>query len=139
LNPEVRYAPETGLSTAAFRQVLLESGLGAHRPVDDEARLQAMLAGANVIVTARLDQADRRLVGVARGISDGSWCCYLSDLAVSKSAQGFGIGRGLLDETRRQIGPGVSLILASYPDATPFYEKIGMPRWPDMFWYARER
>lgn len=134
----VLYASEKGLSAAAFRQVLVESGLGDHRPVDDEARLQEMLSGANMIVTARLDEGDRRLVGIARSVTDFCWCCYLSDLAVSKSAQGLGIGKGLLDETRRQIGPRVALILGSYPDAVGFYERTGMSRWPDTFWYPRE-
>jgi ribosomal protein S18 acetylase RimI-like enzyme len=92
-----------------------------------------------MIVTARLDEGDRPLVGVARGVTDFCWCCYLSDLAVPKSAQGLGIGKGLLDEMRRQLGPKVSLILASYPEAVGFYDKIGMPRWPDMFWFKRER
>jgi hypothetical protein len=31
------------------------------------------------------------------------------------------------------------LILASMPEAVGFYERIGMPRMPDTFWYRRER
>ena len=140
MNPKVGvlYAREQSLDVAAFRRVLVESGLGEHRPVDDEARLQAMLSGANLIVTARLDQADRSLVGVARGVTDSCWCCYLSEVAVSKSAQGLGIGQGLLDETRRQIGPRVTVLLASYPNAVGFYERIGMTRWSDTFMFKRE-
>jgi ribosomal protein S18 acetylase RimI-like enzyme len=137
--PRIRFAREQNLDAAEFRRVLVESGLGAWRPVDDEPRLKAMLSGANLIVTARLDDADRSLVGVARGMTDFSWNCYLSDLAVSKSAQGLGVGQGLLDETRRQLGPAVSLVLSSVPDAVGFYERIGMPRLPDAFWYKRER
>jgi ribosomal protein S18 acetylase RimI-like enzyme len=141
LNPKVRvlYAREQSPDAAEFRRVLVESGLGASRPVDDEPRLQAMLSGANLIVTARLQEPGSPLVGVARCITDFCWNCYLSELAVSKSAQGLGIGQGLLDETRRQLGPNVSLILASVPDAVGFYERIGMPRMPDTFWYRRER
>jgi ribosomal protein S18 acetylase RimI-like enzyme len=60
------------------------------------------------------------------------------ELAVSGSAQKLGIGKGLLDETRRQIGPSVSLILASMPDVVGFYERVGMARLPDAFWYKRE-
>ena len=99
-----------------------------------------MLENANLIVTARLhDQPGYPLVGVARCITDFAWNCYLSELAVSASAQGMGVGKGLIDETRRQLGPTVSLILASVPDAVGFYEKIGMPHMPDAFWYRRER
>jgi ribosomal protein S18 acetylase RimI-like enzyme len=137
--PAILYAREVTLDAAEFRRVLDESGLGTTRPIDDEPRLRAMLAGANLIVTARLDQPGHPLVGVARGVTDFAWSCYLSELAVSFSAQGLGIGKGLLDETRRQLGPQVSLILLSVPDAVGFYERAGMARVPDSFWYRRER
>lgn len=144
-DPLVLYAREPALGVNEFRTVLIESGLGATRPVDDETRLEAMLSGANLIVTARLQQpgaefgsqADSQLVGVARAVTDFAWSCYLSELAVAKSAQGLGIGKGLIDEVRRQLGPKVSLVLASVPEAVGFYERIGMPRMPDAFWYRR--
>ena len=132
------YAREPSLDLAEFRRVLIESGLGATRPVKDHARLRSMLAGSNLVLTARLDQPGHRLLGLARGITDFAWCCYLSELAVSTSAQGLGIGRGLLDEARRQLGPGVSLILAAVPEAVGFYERAGMARVSDAFWFRRE-
>lgn len=134
----ILYAREPTIEVAEFRQVLERSGLGAIRPVADEPRLQAMLSAANLIVTARLDQADATLVGVARCVTDFAWCCYLSELAVSASAQGLGIGKGLLDAVRQQVGPQVSVILASVPDAVGFYERAGMARMQDTFWYKRE-
>ncbi len=91
----VAYARETDLDPAEFRCVLLESGLA--RPTDDLPRLGEMLRGADLVVTARFDQADRKLIGIARCITDFSWCCYLSELAVSKEAQGLGIGKGLIE------------------------------------------
>lgn len=133
----VVYAREQSVPVEEFRRVLIESGLGATRPVDDGARLQAMLSGANLILTARLDAHDGPLLGVARCMTDFSWNCYLSELAVSSQAQKLGIGKGLLDEARRQLGPGVSLILASVPDAVGFYERVGMARLPDAFWFKR--
>jgi GNAT superfamily N-acetyltransferase len=135
---QVLYAREQSLDVSEFRRVLVESGLGATRPVADEPRLSAMLSSAGLIVTARLAQPARPLIGVARGITDFAWCCYLAELAVCASAQGLGVGKGLLDEARRQLGPRVSLILASVPDAVGFYERIGMPRMPDAFCYRRE-
>lgn len=138
MSERIRYGREQDLDVAEFRRVLIDSGLGRIRPVDDEPRLQAMLTGANLIVTARLEQPGRPLVGVGRGVTDSVWCCYLSDLAVSPSAQGLGVGRGLLDEARRQLGPQVSLYLASVPDAVGFYERAGMTRIADAFSYKRE-
>lgn len=134
----VRYTREQDLDAAEFSRVLDESGLGATRPLGDPARLQAMLNGAGMIVTARLDRPDRQLVGVSRTITDFSWAAYLAELAVSRSAQGLGVGRGLLNETRRLLGPQVTLILTSMPDVTGFYERAEMARVPDTFWYKRQ-
>jgi ribosomal protein S18 acetylase RimI-like enzyme len=138
MSERIRYGREQDLDVAEFRRVLIDSGLGRIRPVDDEPRLQAMITGANLIVTARLEQPGRPLVGVGRGVTDSVWCCYLSDLAVSPSAQGLGVGRGLLDEARRQLGPQASLYLASVPEAVGFYERAGMTRIADAFSYKRE-
>jgi GNAT superfamily N-acetyltransferase len=136
---KILYASESSLDAAEFRRVLVESGLGATRPIDDEARLKTMLASADVVLTARLDAPGKPLIGLVRGITDFSWVCYISELAVCKSAQGLGIGKGLLDEVRRQLGPSVAISLISVPDAVGFYEWIGMVRMADAFWFGRER
>jgi len=34
-----------------------------------------------------------KLVGIARAITDYSYCCYLSDLAVDRAYQNLGIGK----------------------------------------------
>ena len=98
----------------------------------------AILEGANLVLTARLDIEGKPLIGVARGVTDFSWVCYISELAVSRSAQGLGIGKGLMDEARRQLGPSVAISLISMPDAVGFYERIGMTRMTDAFWFGRK-
>ena len=60
-----------------------------------------MLRHADLIVTAR---KDGRLVGVARSMTDFSYCCYLSDLAVDVACQRQGIGKQLIAETRERAG-----------------------------------
>jgi GNAT superfamily N-acetyltransferase len=130
------YAVESDLSVEEFQQILLDSTLAERRPANDLVRLERMLRGANLIVTARIDDT---LVGIARSVTDHAYCCYLSDLAVSKTAQGKGIGRELIEHTRRQVGPEVSVILLAAPAAVAFYEKIGMPRHPAGFIYRSER
>lgn len=137
MNPlSVSYLVETNVSVEEFRDVLTASGLGRRRPVDDTARLGAMLANANLILTARVDG---KLVGVARAMTDFSFACYLSDLAVSDAVKGQGIGARLIAELRAHLGPAVNLILSSVPEAVPFYQRIGMAALPDCFWYRRER
>jgi len=130
------YAVEPDLTAEEFRQVLVASTLAERRPADDLPRLERMLRGANLIVTARIDGA---LVGVARSVTDFSYCCYLSDLAVSQTAQGRGIGNELIQRTRNMCGPEVSVILLAAPKAVSFYERIGMPRHPAAFIYRSER
>ncbi len=92
-NSHVLYNSEPALGITEFRKVLVESGLGETRPVDDPARLQAMLSGANLVLTARLDIEGKPLIGVIRAMTDFAWVCYISELAVSQSAQGLGIGK----------------------------------------------
>ena len=135
---KILYASEPTLDVAEFRRVLVESGLGETRPVDDETRLRTMLANADLMLTARLDIESKPLVGVARGITDFSWVCYIAELAVCRSAQGLGVGKGLLDQARRQLGPSVAIALISVPDAVGFYERIGMKRMQDAFWFGRK-
>lgn len=78
----VALAREEGrLSVGEFRSLLMRSDV--RWPVNDPDRLAAMLVHANLVVTAR----DRtgQLVGVARSLSDFSYCCYLSDLCVDEA------------------------------------------------------
>lgn len=123
--PGIAFAREEGrLDPAEFIAVVRASGLG--RPVQDTGRMAAMLAGANLVVTAR--DAEGRLAGVARSVTDFAYCCYLSDLCVDPAWQGKGVGRGLIAETKRILGPGCMLLLLSAPDPMRWYPKLGMER-----------
>ncbi|WP_405406316.1 GNAT family N-acetyltransferase [Paracoccus sp. Ld10] len=132
--PGICIRPER-IRAEAFARVLNASGLGARRPVGDLDRLQRMLDGSGIVVTAR---AGDRLVGVSRAITDGAYATYLSDLAVDKEWQGQGIGRALMTETRRLAGPECMCLLVAAPDAVPFYRQIGMPVCDTAFLYPRE-
>ena len=132
---EAVFAIEPDLTAEEFQRVLVDSTLAERRPAGDLPRLDRMLRGANLIVTARVDGA---LEGNARSVTDYAYCCYLSDLAVSKTVQGHGIGRRLIEQTRRLCGPQVSVILLAAPNAVGFYEGIGMPRHPAAFLYKGE-
>jgi GNAT superfamily N-acetyltransferase len=130
------YRKVTGLDAEAFISILTRSGLAERRPAGDRDRIARMLAGSNLIVVAH--DGDQ-LVGVARSITDYAYCCYLSDLAVDKAYQGRGIGKRLIDETRRAAGPETMCLLVSAPDSIGFYEAVQMPRQPRAFMFGRER
>ncbi|WP_204369024.1 GNAT family N-acetyltransferase [Methylocucumis oryzae] len=81
-----------------------------------------MFANANLIISA---WHEGQLVGVCRALTDFSYCCYLSDLAVDKAFQKQGIGHELIDRVRSAIGEEVALILLSAPEAMTYYPKVG--------------
>lgn len=98
------------------------STLGERRPVDDRGRMAQMLAQANLVISAWHGE---RLVGIARSLSDFCFCTYLSDLAVDVAYQRQGIGRELLERTRRASG-GATVFLFAAPAAVDYYPRIGM-------------
>jgi GNAT superfamily N-acetyltransferase len=108
------------------------STLGERRPVDDRARMGRMLDGANLIVTA---WDDSLLVGISRSVTDGSYCTYLSDLAVRASYQRQGIGKELIRRTQAEV-PQAMLILLAAPKAVGYYLRIGFQR-HDSAWILR--
>jgi ribosomal protein S18 acetylase RimI-like enzyme len=117
------YSLEPELSAQSFRDILIASTLAERRPVGDLERLERMLRHADIILTAR---DEGRLVGVSRAITDFSYCCYLSDLAVDVAYQHQGIGKRLVDETRARAGECTTLILVAAPAAETYYAKIGL-------------
>src|SRR3989339_1551265 len=107
----ITYAVEPGLSVEEFIDVLRRSTLAERRPVDDHPRIAKMLEHAGLIVTARDGLGS--LVGVARAITDFSYCCYLSDLAVDQALQGQGIGLALMKRVRAEAGEQATFLLLS--------------------------
>jgi GNAT superfamily N-acetyltransferase len=122
---DVTYQLEPDLFGAEFVDVLVRSTLAQRRPVDDAERIRAMLANADLIVTARVGSL---LVGVSRAITDYSFCTYLSDLAVDEGYQRRGIGRELIRRTHEAAGLQTNLILLAAPAAREYYPHIGMTR-----------
>ena len=104
-------------------RVLEDSGIV--RPTHDVARIEKMFAHANLVVTAWEGET---LVGVCRALTDFSYCCYLSDLAVNKSHQGQGIGQQLIEQVKHKIGDKVALILLSAASAMSYYPGIGFDK-----------
>jgi ribosomal protein S18 acetylase RimI-like enzyme len=127
---------ELDLTAEEFRAVLIASTLAQRRPVDDIARLDKMLRHADLIVTAR-DAG--RLIGISRAVTDFSYCCYLSDLAVDVAYQRRGIGKRLIEETHRAAGEATTLTLVAAPAAESYYPAIGMKRHASCWTIPRKR
>ncbi len=119
----ISYAIETNPSVDEVIAVF--AGSGIRRPVNEPERIGRMIEHANLIVTAR---HEGRLVGIARALTDFSFCCYLSDLAVDGAYQRSGIGRALIDRVADAIGPEAMLLLLAAPEASEYYPHIGFTK-----------
>lgn len=129
------FALEPNFSAEEFQSVLVSSTLATRRPAHDLYRLEKMLRNADLIVTAR-DVST--LVRISRAVTDFSYCCYLSDLAVDARYQRKGIGKRLIEETHRAAGEGTALILVAAPDAEQYYPHIGMQQRPSCWMIPRK-
>ena len=98
---------------------------GIRRPTKDLARIERMFANADLIISA---WHEGKLIGVCRALTDFSYCCYLSDLAVVNSYQKHGIGSELIARVQASIGDEVALILLSSPEAMEYYPKVGFEK-----------
>ena len=109
---------------------------GIRRPIDDLNRLKKMIENANLLITA---WDGDKLVGAARALTDQSYCCYLSDLAVDKDYQKNGIGNDLINEIEKYIGEECTLILLSAPEAMDYYPKLGFEKTDNAFIIPRKK
>lgn len=132
----VRWNIESNLAVDEFIDVLLRSGLGTRRPVDERERVATMLENSNLIVTAR--DSDGLLIGVARCITDYAYCCYCSDLAVDRQRQGQGIGRELVRRSREAAGDGATFLLLSAPGVEDYYLKTGFEKFETCYGIRRK-
>lgn len=132
--PIIEYRHNFPLAAADVAAVFDASGI--RRPTKDLARIECMFTNANLILSA---WNNGQLVGVCRALTDFSYCCYLSDLAVDKAFQKHGIGRELIARVRSAIGEEVALVLLSAPEAMEYYPKVGFEKIENGFIVKRTR
>lgn len=132
--PMIEYRLNHPLNAADVAAVFDASGI--RRPSNDLARIERMFANANLVLSA---WDDGKLVGVCRALTDFSYCCYLSDLAVDQAYQQHGIGRELIDRVREAVGDEVAVILLSSPEAMEYYPKMGFEKVENGFILKRAR
>lgn len=126
----IHYRSDHKITEREFIDILKRSTLAERRPVDSMERITKMLNHADILITA---WSGDLLVGVSRAITDYSFCCYLSDLAVDVKFQRKGIGKKLIEETHRVAGELTTLILLAAPAAVNYYPRIGMEKFSDCF------
>lgn len=125
----IRYSTTDIINAELFKDILIRSTLAERRPINDMNKISKMIENGDIVATA---WDDNKLVGIARSITDYAFCCYLSDLAVDKDYQRKGIGRHLIEITRKQIDSDIPLFLFAAPKVESYYPKIGFqskPAW----------
>ena len=80
----IEYKINTPVTTDQFIELLRKSTLGELRPIEDRKCMEGMVTNSNLIITA---WSSKRLIGIARSMTDFYYACYLSDLAVDKEYQ----------------------------------------------------
>ena len=106
------------------------------RPTRNYSRIKKMFDSADIVVSAWHKE---KLVGICRALTDFSYCCYLSDLAVDAQYQKQGIGKAMIEITKEAIGDEVALILLAAPNAMDYYPKIGFEKLENGFILKRKQ
>ena len=103
------------------------STLGERRPINNIETFRAMLANANLTISA---WDGDKLVGISRSLTDFSYVAYLADLAVDELYQRQGIGKRLIEETQKRLGSDCMIVLLAAPKANAYYEHLGFEHNP---------
>jgi len=120
MRDQILFREGNDLEVASVQDLFRSSEI--RRPVEDAGRISAMLRNANLVITA---WDGEKLVGIGRALTDFSYCCYLSDLAVRAEYQRQGIGERIIALMRDKLGTEVSFILLAAPEAMPYYPRLG--------------
>ena len=129
----IKYLKNVDLNLEDIILVFEKSSI--NRPIGNKNRIKSMFDNSNLIISA-WDQD--KLVGLCRALTDFSYCCYLSDLAVDMDYQRQGIGKTMIDLVKKEISDEVSLILLSSPSSMSFYPKVGFGKIENGFIIKRE-
>ncbi|MDQ0060077.1 GNAT family N-acetyltransferase [Paenibacillus harenae] len=130
----ITYSENKTLHASEVAEVFRTSGI--KRPYEDLGRIQRMIDNADITISA---WDDNKLIGIARALTDYSYCCYLSDLAVDQKYQHQGIGKALVRKLQAVLGDETSLVLLSAPGAVDFYPRIGFEKSERAFVIARKK
>ena len=123
----IQYRDDAKVTAEEAIDLYIRSTLGERRPVNNKETFEAMLKNANLTITA-WDQG--KLIGISRSLTDFAYVSYLADLAVDQEYQRMGIGKELIAQTQKRLGPNCMIVLLAAPKANEYYEHIGFEHNP---------
>lgn len=124
---KIVYRDDAKISVEEAIDLYKRSLLSERRPIERPDIFKGMLDNSNLIITAWYDQ---QLIGIARSLTDFTYVAYLADLAVDAEYQRQGIGKQLIDESRRRLGHECMIVLLAAPKANEYYPKVGFKHNP---------
>jgi len=121
---EISYETVDHVPTEAI-VALYEAGGWWREAPSARAVIPAMIRGSFCFMVAR--EANGRIVGMGRVISDGVSDAYIQDVVVFESHRGLGIGREIVRRlTAGCVAAGIGWIcLIAEPGTQAFYEPLG--------------
>ena len=123
----ITYIEQASISPEQAIDLYARSTLGERRPIHNIETFRAMLANANLTISA---WDGEKLVGISRCLTDFAYVAYLADLAVDEQYQRQGIGKRLIEETKKRLGPDCMIVLIAAPKANSYYEHLGLEHNP---------
>ena len=123
----IDYRDDAAITVEQVIGLYRRSTLGERRPVDRPDIFADMLKHADLIITAWHGD---RLVGISRALTDFSYVAYLADLAVAIDYQRQGIGKRLVEETKRHLARECMIVLLAAPAANEYYPRLGFEHNP---------
>ena len=133
-NKMIQYRDNATITAEEAINLYKRSTLGERRPIHSVQTFQAMLKNANLTITA---WDEKKLVGIARSLTDFEYVAYLADLAVDQEYQRSGIGKQLMEETKARLGPECTIVLLAAPKANEYYKHIGFEHNPRAWTYKK--
>ncbi|MEP6617034.1 MAG: GNAT family N-acetyltransferase [Ginsengibacter sp.] len=127
---------KTGVAPTAEQIIELYDNAGLPRPTNDKERIKKMFDNSGLVISAWDNDL---LVGVSRSITDWVWCCYLADLAIRKEYKKSGIGKKLIELTKKEVGEQSMILLLSVPTAMEYYPKVGFTKQESSFIINRKK
>jgi ribosomal protein S18 acetylase RimI-like enzyme len=124
---DIDYRDDAAITVEQVISLYRRSTLGERRPVDRSDIFADMLKHADLIITAWHGD---RLVGISRALTDFSYVAYLADLAVAIDYQRQGIGKRLVEETKRHLARECMIVLLAAPAANEYYPRLGFEHNP---------
>lgn len=123
----ITFTEHASISPEQAIDLYTRSTLGERRPIDSVETFAAMLANANLIISA---WDGEKLIGISRSLTDFAYVTYLADLAVDEHYQRQGIGKQLIEETKERLKPSCMIVLLAAPKANAYYEHLGFEHNP---------